>query len=170
MKVSELRLRARQRIEFLIERDGKVCRIPGCKNPNVFTEKNRPTTDHRHPLSKGGPDTPDNWQLSHEKCNQMKADRLILEDGTLEPVVRKTKPIKAHKKDPCEECMEGRLLLEGEECYLCGSGPQPASFPKYRQKTPKECDHSDFFCWACTLGFVERESAASDVFGVEDED
>jgi len=168
--VNELKLRARARIEFLIQRDGKVCRIPGCKNPTVFNEKNRPTTDHIHPLSKGGPDTPDNWQLSHEKCNQMKADRLILEDGTLEPIFRKTKPQKIAKKDPCQECMEGRLLLEGETCPVCEIGPQPVTFPKYLQREAKDCDHSYYHCRWCVIGVYERTPASSDVFGLDEED
>lgn len=168
MKVNEIKLRARQRIEFLIERDGMVCRIPGCKNPYAFTDKNRPTTDHIHPLSKGGADTPDNWQLSHEKCNQLKADRLILEDGSLEPVVRNSKPPKVQKKPPCNECMEGRLLLEGEECPVCGIGPQPVVFPRYLQRDSKDCDHSVHHCKWCVIGIYERTPASSDVFGVDD--
>lgn len=165
---NEEKMRAGERIQFLIERDGKVCRIPGCKRPTAFSNSNKPTTDHTIPLSKGGPDTPDNWKLAHEKCNQYKADRLILEDGTLEPIIRKVKEPKAPKRSPCEECMEGRLLLEDENCPLCGIGPMPAKYPRYAQKNSKDCPHAgSSHCWLCVLGFVERVPASSDVFGLE---
>ena len=160
-------LRAGERIRFLIERDGKICHFPGCRNPTAFSNSNRATTDHWIPVSKGGEDIPENWRLMHQRCNQLKADRLVLPNGTLEPVIRNTKPVKIQKRDPCEECYDGRLLLEDETCTMCGSGPMPAKFPRYRQKVPKECDHLTFFCWACTLGFVEREQAYSNVFGTE---
>ena len=159
---AEMRHRAKERMEFLIDRDGLVCRIPECHRPEVFTKKDFPTVDHIIPRAKGGTDDYENLQIGHVSCNQRKADRLVLPDGTLEPVVRNTKPVKIQKRDPCEECYEGRLLLFGEECSVCGSGPMPAKFPKYRQKVPKECDHRIYHCFACVIGIYEREPAATD--------
>ena len=163
-----VKLRAGERIQFLIERDGKVCRLPSCKNPTAFSHNNPPTTDHWIPVSKGGEDIPSNWVLMHMRCNSLKADRLVMEDGTLEPIERTLKPAKVQKRPPCEECMEGRLLLQDEICPYCGSEPQPKVAPRWAQKTPKECSHSGSdHCWMCFLGFVNRTPASSDVFGID---
>lgn len=40
------------------------------------TTGHRPTVDHIIPLSKGGSDTPDNWQLMCESCNFDKGNKL----------------------------------------------------------------------------------------------
>ncbi|MEM7329222.1 MAG: HNH endonuclease [Pseudomonadota bacterium] len=39
-------------------------------------QKQRATFDHIVPRSKGGPDTPDNLQLAHARCNKIKGNLL----------------------------------------------------------------------------------------------
>lgn len=157
MKIS---MRGQERIDFLIQRDGKRCRFPGCKKPTFFdNSRYRPTVDHKVPKSKDGSDSPDNWILMHQVCNNLKSDRILYEDGTLERLTRKPKPVKVVHRSPCELCYDGRLLLKDETCPDCGSPPQPQKFPKWAQRSHKECDHSEYHCWYCVLGFVERKSA-----------
>ncbi len=163
MKVNDVHMRSREVIEILIDRDGLVCRIGFCKDPTRFTNKNPPTIDHILPKSHGGEDVFENFQIACQNCNSKRGNRKYLEDGSLEPLPSKNKPAKVVKKTPCETCYEGRLLLEDETCPTCNSGPQPKNFPKYRQKVPKECDHDEFFCWSCNLGFVERRSAINSI-------
>lgn len=155
-------------VQALIARDGDYCQFPDCKNPTIFTNSNIRTVDHIVPRSKGGLDEMSNFALMHRVCNNIKSDREYLPDGTLEPIDRKPEKVKVAKRPACETCFEGRALLAGEVCDTCGSGPQPRNFPKYMQRTPKECDHDDYFCWSCTLGFVERKSVLSHLIGEED--
>lgn len=152
------KMRAAEIVQALISRDGDKCQFPGCKDPYNFSNSNIRTIDHVIPRSKGGPDSMSNFALMHRVCNNIKSDREYLPDGTLEPLNRKPEKIKVEKRPPCDTCFEGRALLAGEVCEVCGSDPQPKNFPKYMQRTPKECDHDDHFCWACNLGFVERKS------------
>ena len=152
-----VKMRPRERINFLIERDGAKCTFPGCTLR--ITNRNPLTTDHIIPVSKGGTDTPGNWALMCRIHNSEKADRVWLSYGVLEPRPEKpTKPEKVKKKEPCPRCNEGRNLVKGEICDVCNLGPQPR-LPKYLQRTPKECNHSDTHCWACVLNFVARKSA-----------
>lgn len=153
----DVKMRAKERIDFLIQRDGKVCKLPGCKRPTAFSQDNYPTTDHWIPISKGGADEPSNWVLMHRRCNEIKADRLILPDGTLEKLPSKERPARVEHRPPTECCYEGRALLEGEICEDCGSEPQPKSFPRWKQRNTKECDHDFYHCWLCVLGFEERK-------------
>lgn len=37
------------------------------------------TVDHKHPLGRGGPDSPHNWVMSCSACNNRKADMLECE-------------------------------------------------------------------------------------------
>lgn len=152
-----VKMRARERINFLIERDGAKCTFPGCTLR--ISNRNPLTTDHIIPMSKDGTDTPDNWALMCRAHNSEKADRLWIDDGVLEPKPVKHKEPKVKKKDPCSKCNEGRALQRDQICIACGSEPQPKAFPRFLQKPPKDCDHDNFFCWACNLGFVERKSA-----------
>lgn len=49
-------------------RESDLCAICGL----VIKTMKEATVDHIVPKSKGGPNTPQNLQLTHEKCNQMK--------------------------------------------------------------------------------------------------
>ncbi|WP_233347295.1 HNH endonuclease [Ponticaulis koreensis] len=42
---------------------------------STLWKKLRPTFDHVKPRSKGGPDTPENLQLAHARCNKIKGNR-----------------------------------------------------------------------------------------------
>jgi hypothetical protein len=55
----------------IFERDGWFCQICGEEVDRNLRYPNRMSAsiDHRHPLSKGGCDTPDNVQLAHLSCN-----------------------------------------------------------------------------------------------------
>lgn len=158
-------------IQALIERDGDFCQFYDCPFDRYeFTKTNFRTIDHVIPRAAGGTDTMDNYVLMHFKCNNKKGSRLYREDGTLEPLPEREPKSTVVKRPPCETCNEGRILLEGEVCPDCGSGPQPLKFPKYKQRSPKECDHKVFFCWACTLGFTPRADADEDVFWEESDE
>lgn len=54
----------------LVNRFGAICQI--CTEP--FESAKDITIDHIMPLSKGGEDTFENYQLAHDQCNQLKAD------------------------------------------------------------------------------------------------
>lgn len=104
----------------------------------------------------------ENLVLAHKVCNSQKSNREWLDDGTLAPRGR-VRTVKAPRPAVCDTCVSGRLLLIGETCPDCGSGPQPANAPKMYQKSPKECTHSGLdHCWMCYLGFLPRESEFAD--------
>lgn len=171
----------------LIERDGLVCRFPGCDREEFDVEGDFSLTiDHWMPQSYGranGWTHEQIWDISnlrilHRKCNALKGDRIPNEDGTLPPRPIDLRPShqrradRSGRVDVCETCMSGRLLLEGEECYDCGSGPQPSTMPKYLQVTPKECSHGwgenpELHCWLCFVGHVERRPAMEDVLDAD---
>lgn len=102
----------------------------------------------------------DNLRLAHKPCNSAKGDIVPNEDGTLPERPVKARAIKLPRPERCETCENGRLLLIGELCDDCGSGPQPRSAPRATQKSPKECSHSGVdHCWMCFIGHVPRKSA-----------
>lgn len=149
----------------LIARDGLECRVPGCKHPTEFTEANPPTIEHVIPRAKGGTDDMANLEVAHQKCNNWKGDRLYIgvdENGirVLEPLPYRERKTAVAKRPPTECCNEGHDLGEGEVCDVCGSLPQPSTFPKWAQANPKECDHDLFHCRNCVLGFVPRVPAS----------
>ena len=158
----------------LIERDGAVCQYPGCDLPFTTDRNSRHsvTIDHIFPQAKARSLGwtfeqvwhIDNLQLMGRACNSKKSDRVYNDEGIL-PGIDRIKAIKAERPDQCATCGSGRMLLHGEICDTCGSGPQPVTAPKYLQKTPKECDHDDFFCWMCYIDLVPRRSALSRILG-----
>jgi hypothetical protein len=164
-----------ERIAFLRERDGDFCMHPDCGESLDFSidyddENNRwaVTLDHWNPLSNGGTWDLDNLKLMHRKCNQLKGDMVPYKDGTLPQRRQSTFKRRAEKRagrlDVCDTCMSGRILLIGEECPDCGSGPQPATAPAVYQLRPKECPHSGpWHCWMCYLGMIPREAAMKTV-------
>lgn len=65
----KLSLPRRWQRNHLITKYGAVCYL--CNKP---IEKAKDITfDHWVPLSKGGPDTLDNYRLAHDPCNHLKA-------------------------------------------------------------------------------------------------
>lgn len=159
----------------LKDRDGFVCRYPGCTLPldETLNSRHSPTIDHKFPQAKARElgwtyeqiwDM-DNLQLMGRTCNSKKSDRIYNADGTLPGGPDRVKVIKSERPVQCETCGSGRLLLEDEVCVDCGSGPQPVTAPKYLQRPVKECDHDDFYCWMCFLDLIPRRSALSRIIG-----
>lgn len=160
-------LSRQETIEILRERDGYVCMFPGCTEPLADTGKHMVTLDHIYPQALAKADgwtlaqinDLSNLQLMGKNCNARKGHLVPDENGVL-PVKPVTIRIpKSQRPAVCETCFSGRILLPGEECYDCGSGPQPAVAPAALQRTPKECDHSTYHCWMCFLDFVPRKEA-----------
>jgi hypothetical protein len=142
-------------INILIRRDGDHCQFPGCNLP--FTEENPATIDHWKPRSIFMDDSIENLKLMHFDCNNRKGNIIPNEDGTID-VKSKSKTPKLKKPEVCQSCMSGRMLIEGEVCTHCGSGPQPYGTPRYKQRKPKNCDHDNYHCWACHIGVIPRKS------------
>lgn len=168
-------------VKALVKRDGWVCQYPGEEHPldPNGTGKHEPTIDHRYPQSKAREDgwTEDEiWDLTNldlmcKKHNARKSDLVYNEDGTLpskpQSRFRLRRQRRAERREPCELCYSGRLLLIDETCPDCGSGPQP-SFPTAYQRNSNECPHSGpYSCWACMAGHAPRVPAYIDVFDIE---
>lgn len=169
----------------LLLRDGDICMHPDCGkvmdiiliDDMAYTDaegKREVTVDHWIPQSWGyanGWTTErvwdlDNLKLMHKECNARKGDLYPNDDGSLpeKPVpAREIRADKSNRPEVCLTCNSGRLIAEGQECGVCGSGPMPEAFPHYRKVTPKECDHNKQWCWACSLGLYERTPAWQDV-------
>lgn len=163
-------------IELLTERDGTTCQYPGCDKELDFSvtddaDKRFVTIDHWMPKHYGVANDwtfeqindLDNLKLMEKGCNAKKGDLIPFEDGTLPERITRTFRSRRQKRlgrpEVCETCNSGRSLGENEWCNACGSGPQPARAPKWRQMSPKDCDHDLFFCASCYIGLVPRRSA-----------
>jgi hypothetical protein len=155
---------SREEVIALLEaRDGPDCFL--CKKP--FLPGQDVTIDHWYPQSVAYAQgwTYDqvndivNLRKAHRTCNSAKGDLIPNDDGTLPQRPIKERSIKVPRPISCDTCMNGRILLIGEICPDCHSGPQPAAFPKVLQKQPKECDHARFHCWMCVIGHLPRRSA-----------
>lgn len=152
-------------VERLRARDGDLCQFPGEQHPLDFngTGPAEVTIDHWFPQCFGKQNgwlMDEIWDLSNlrllcKKHNAKKGDRVPNEDGTLPPKPARTfryrRQKRAQRADVCTACNAGRNLGEDEWCNACGSGPQPARYPKWRQMRPKDCDHDLFFCVGCTI-------------------
>jgi hypothetical protein len=75
------RQRARRHLRQLIERQGGLCTECGLAlkvdligYPGMHAEK--PTIDHVVPLSMGGPNSIDNLEAVHQRCNGLRAARM----------------------------------------------------------------------------------------------
>lgn len=167
-----MQLSRQETIEILADRDGYVCMFPECDRELTDDGRHMVTLDHIYPQALARRDgwtteqinSVDNLQLMGKDCNARKGHLLYDEDGNLPLKQREPKALaKSERPAICETCFAGRILLPGEECYDCGSGPQPATAPTALQKTPKECDHSVYHCWMCYIGFVERGSAFNNI-------
>jgi hypothetical protein len=160
-----------ERIAYLRQRDGDICRYPGCDEVLDFsiTEgRMAPTIDHWYPLAHGGGWENENLVLMTRHHNQLKGDMIPNADGTLPQRRQSTFKRRAEKREGrveiCTTCMSGRLLGFQEVCDDCGSGPQPETAPTLYQLRPKECPHAGpWHCWMCYLGMIPREAAIKNV-------
>jgi hypothetical protein len=169
----QLELSRQETIEILTIRDGYTCMFPDCTEPLTDTGNHMVTLDHIYPQALAKRDGwsidkinhINNLQLMGKNCNARKGHLIPDENGNLPLKVKEPRALaKSERPVICETCYAGRLLFLGEECYDCGSGPQPAIAPKATQKTPKECTHAGHdHCWMCYLGFVERSSALTNL-------
>ena len=149
-------------IEILKSRDGDSCFI--CKQK--FVDES-PTIDHWIPRAAKGSDEIENLRLTHRKCNTEKADRVPNEDGTIPE--RGMNSFDRHrlkrinkkklKEKICRVCEDGRLLAKDNLCRSCGAKPGPEHAPHYLKRPSHKCDHNLNWCWACSIGIVERKSA-----------
>ena len=164
-------------IAFLRARDGDTCQYPGCKEVLDFTilDDNDPfcvTIDHWMPkwwCMQNGWSYEQMWDMTNlrlmtKHCNARKGDLIPNEDGTLPEKASKRKfryrrDKRAQRPEICTACNAGRNLDQDEWCNACGSGPQPLRAPKWRQMSPKDCDHDAFFCSNCFLFPEIRRSA-----------
>lgn len=162
-----------ERISFLREEWGPDCIL--CEKP--FDSDDDITIEHWMPQSwckKQGWTKEQTWDLSnlrlaHKKCNAIKGDRLPNEDGTLPPLKREIALAnrravrRGNRPELCGKCDNGRMLGPQESCNVCGSGPMPERWPRWAKVRPNECDHSEFWCWICGSGIVERTSVITNL-------
>jgi hypothetical protein len=141
-------------VDALTIRDGFFCYI--CKKP--FKSRKEVTIEHWWPLCHGGTWALDNLRLACQPCNNLKGDALPNPDGSVNFVNRKIKTIRLPRPEFCDHCMSGRILLIGETCDICGSGPQPTMFPTAYKTKSKNCDHDKYHCFKCIIGLVKRKS------------
>lgn len=177
MKVTEMspaELRA-WRIQVITDRDGPLCFHPRCDiNGGKFNSEDEITFDHWIPRSLGGTWDIDNLRIMHKRCNAIKSDDMPNPDGTLPDKKRELNAFERRvqragmRPEVCNTCMSGRALGPEEECEVCGSGPMPRTFPQWARMKSNECEHRGiFWCWACSIGIVEREPAIMDVLDAE---
>lgn len=169
MYTEQDRLTRPEIIAALIERDGDECRY--CHRD--FRKRER-TIDHVYPQSRAYADgwTHEQvWDLSNlalacKPCNAKKGDLILNDDGTIpkrkERTFRYRRDKRAQRAEICDACNAGRNLGPDEWCNACGHGPNPGRYPKWRQMTPKDCDHDLFYCVSCTVWFPETRRSALD--------
>lgn len=158
-------------VAALIQRDGTKCMFPGCGSVLDFevTEgPNEVTLDHWTPQWFGKENgwtwdeiwSVDNLKLMHKKCNAKKGERIPNEDGTLPERAQSTFKFRRQKRatrpEVCQVCDSGRKLGPSEVCASCSSGPMPERFPRWAKMPSNECDHELFWCWACSIGILNR--------------
>lgn len=147
----------------LIERDGDECSY--CHRDFSVRER---TIDHVYPQARGkidGWSYEQIWDLSNLKlackpCNAKKGDQLLNEDGTIpsrgKTTFRYRRDKRAQRAEICTSCNAGRKLGPDEICASCQSGPMPERYPRWAKMRADECDHEAFWCWACSIGIVDR--------------
>ena len=156
----------------LHERDGNECMHPDCTSLLDFSVTDGPlevTIDHWMPQWYGkenGWTMDEIWDLSnlklmHKKCNAKKGDLIPNEDGTLPPKPQSTFRFRRQKRATrtglCEVCHNGHNLGPDEICASCGGNAQ--AFPRWAKVKAHECDHELMWCWACSIGVIERPSS-----------
>lgn len=156
----------------LRKRDGDFCMHPDCGRDLDFTIEDGPlevTIDHWIPQYFGKAEgwtreqiwALANLKLMHKKCNAKKGDLIPNEDGTLPPKPQSTFRFRRQKRagrpDLCTECDNGHNLMVGEICASCGCDAQ--RFPRWAKVKVPDCDHELLWCWACSIGVIERPSS-----------
>lgn len=160
-----IKLTKKEIVEILKDRDGDRCFI--CSGP--FALREYPTLDHWFPRSAGGSDHYSNLRLAHRRCNILKSDLIPNDDGTIPARERKIRPAdrrqvkKELQGSVCHHCNNGRKLDKEQTCNNCGSMAGPIRAPHYLKRKSTSCDHNHFWCWACSIGIVERRSALMDL-------
>jgi HNH endonuclease len=157
-------------IDIVTKRDGYQCYL--CPAPFSEQRGMEMTLDHVLPLSRGGTWVVDNIKFAHRKCNQEKADRIFLEDGSLEPrEIRLGYAQRKQNKEQilanfCELCENGRMLMPEEYCPDCFRGA--TQWPQTMKRTPSECSHSGFeWCWLEAIEPSLRRPAIETVLDVD---
>lgn len=157
----------------LIERDGDECRY--CHRD--FRQRER-TIDHVYPQSRAFADGwtyEQVWDLSNlslacKPCNAKKGDQLLDENGEIPKRATRTFRYRRDKRatrpdQPCVICDNGHNLFIDEICAQCGVSAQ--QFPRSAKVRAPDCDHAATWCWACSIGIVERKGAIEMLFGMD---
>jgi hypothetical protein len=154
------------------KRDGDICMHPDCGRTidfDVTDGPQEPTIDHWIPQYFGkenGWTQVEIWDISnlkmmHKKCNAKKGDLIPNEDGTLPPKPQSTfrfrRQKRANRSTYCDQCDNGHNLFMGEICASCGGNAQ--NFPRWAKERAPDCDHALSWCWACSIGLIERPSS-----------
>lgn len=183
MTITQEKLSRQDMIDALRARDGDKCAYPECGNRMDFSITEGPlevTIDHWIPQHFGkseGWTYEQIWDLSnlrlmHKKCNAKKGDRVPDENDVLpEKVVRKfryRRDKRATRPELCTACDNGHNLMTGEVCASCGCDAQ--RFPRSAKVKVQECDHELFWCWACSIGVIERPSSVGTAMRQADSD
>jgi hypothetical protein len=154
-----------ERIELIIERDGPDCFL--CGEP--FSKNQKITIDHWIPKAAGGTEELHNLRIAHKLCNIRKSDLIPPDDSTVP--MKEPKPVKRKKgilrseimARFCVVCENGRKLGHNDLCNQCGSPPGPVENPRYLKRKAQDCDHAYHWCWACSIGIVEKRSAVMEL-------
>jgi hypothetical protein len=159
-------------IAALIERDGTRCMHPDADHELDFDAKEGPaevTIDHWYAQWYGkenGWTQAQIWDLSNlrlmcKRHNAKKGDLIPNEDGTLpvkpQSTFRFRRQKRANRGTYCDQCDNGHNLFMGEICASCGGNAQ--NFPRWAKERAPDCDHSLSWCWACSIGIIERPSS-----------
>lgn len=159
-------------IRQLRERDGDECQFPGEEHTLDFTVVEGPkevTIDHHIPQYYGKANGwtmaeiwyLDNLKLMCKRHNAKKGDLIPNEDGTLpakpQSTFRFRRQKRAGRPELCLECDNGHNLFVGEVCANCGCNAQ--RFPRSAKVRVPDCDHEILWCWACSIGVIERTSS-----------
>lgn len=130
-----------------------------------FSDEDPPTIDHWRALSRGGTWDVSNLRLMHRRCNALKSDTMPIDDYTViiksrDPRSRRRAEKREGRPIHCELCFSGRALNIGEQCGLCGSGPQPSTAPRTLQTSPSQCDHDIWHCRECFVDNPELRQSS----------
>ena len=184
METTEItKIPRQQLVDELVARDGTLCQYPGKEHELDFTAEEGPqqvTLDHFIPQayckSEGWTHEQthgiDNLKLMCRKHNAAKGDLSPNEDGTLPEKTTRTfryrRDKRAARPDLCMQCDNGHNLLVGEFCASCGCDAQ--RFPRWAKVKANECSHDITWCWACSIGIIERESSIATAIRQADSD